>query len=166
MVVGGKYELGALTAECVGWRTFDGREIPSGRVVLVHQILGPPPGSPRPTPADLAERYGHVIDTCSCDGVEYVVTEALPRGAGEERFTRVGAWRVPPSFHPPAAPEAAEASVSGIFTAPPSRNHASADWATGGLGEGETKSSQAGEILRVCSTRAAKKPRALRSGSV
>ena len=118
MVVGGKYELGAVAAECAGWRTFDGREIPSGRAVLVHQILEPPSGSPRPAPVGLAERYGHVIDTCSCDGVEYVVTETLSRGAGEERFTRVGAWRVPASFRSPPAPEPAEASVSGIFNRP------------------------------------------------
>jgi len=116
MVVGGKYELGAVAAEGAGWRTFDGREIPSGRAVLVHQILEPPSGSPRPTPIGLAERYGHVIDACSSDGVEYVVTEALPRGTGEERFTRVGAWRVPTSSPPPPRPEPAEASVSGIFT--------------------------------------------------
>ena len=113
MLIGGKYELAGVIAENAGWRTFQAREIIGGRAVLVHQVLE------RPALADLEQRHGKVFDTCSSEGAEYVVTEAQPAERGEERFTRVGAWKVPQSRPAPAPPAGTGgASASGIFSAP------------------------------------------------
>jgi hypothetical protein len=116
MLIGGKYELAGVVAENAGWRTFQAREIISGRAVLVHQVLEPP------ALKDLEQRHGKVFDTCSSEGAEYVVTAAQPADRGEERFTRVGAWHVPQSRPaPPPAPVPAGpggTSASGIFSAP------------------------------------------------
>lgn len=144
MVIGGRFELGSVVAENGESRTFAAREVPGGRQVLVHQILEPPAGSPRSSLRDLAGRFrpgsGPVIETCSSEGVDYVVTEQQegfrglrellerapgaplppPKSGGEERFTRVGAWRVPAGL-PTAAPSPVEPtglSVSGIFSGP------------------------------------------------
>lgn len=100
MLIGGKYELADVVAGNAGWRTFQAREIVSGRAVLVHQVLE------RPALKDLEQRHGRVVDTCSSEGVEYVVTEAQPPDRGEERFTRAGAWHVPQSRPEPPPPPA------------------------------------------------------------
>ena len=42
MLAGGKYELAGVAAEHPEWRTYEAREVPAGRAVLVHQILAPP----------------------------------------------------------------------------------------------------------------------------
>jgi hypothetical protein len=106
MIVGGKYELAGVVEENAEFRTFTAREIPSGRTVLVHQILEPRSGSHPRSLRDLVERYGPVNDTCSDGGVDYAVTASQPRSSADDRFTRVGAWHVPASLSgPPAPPE-------------------------------------------------------------
>lgn len=143
MFLGGRYELAEVVAEDAESRTFAARESESGHAVLVHQILPPPPASLRPSLQGLAGRCvpgrGGVIERIESEGSEYLVTEAreefrdlrgalerivlipppAPAGAGEDRFTRVGAWRVPASFSTPSAsPDSREPSVSGIFGSP------------------------------------------------
>ncbi len=81
-----------------------------------------------------------LIETISSETASYVVTEAregfrnlrewleqaageplpVPKGAGDDRFTRVGAWRVPGSVpSKPVSAEPAPSSASGIFSMPP-----------------------------------------------
>ncbi|MCC7174049.1 MAG: hypothetical protein IT159_02545 [Bryobacterales bacterium] len=143
MTVGGRYEVGELVAEAQESRTFAAQDNVSGQAVLVHQLLDPPPGSLKPSLRVLAGRCtagrGGVIQRLESEGAEYLVTEVredfrdlraaleriallpppAPAGAGEERFTRVGAWRVPSSFStPPASPAPADPSVSRILGSP------------------------------------------------
>ena len=133
MVVGGRYELGEVVGENEESRTFAAHEMASGRRVLVHQILEPLLESRNPPLRELVQRCpvgrGGVIDKCGSEGADYVVTEVrsgirdtrewleraalapppAPKDSGEDRFTRVGAWRVPDSFRAPApAPEVHE----------------------------------------------------------
>ncbi len=121
MLIGGKYEVTGPETEADGWRTSEARDVTNGRVVRVHRLAALAPGSPQPSREDLARRCGHVIDTCTSEGVEYVVTEELLPATGTDRFTRVGAWRVPASFSakpaPPAPPP--ESGISGMFESPP-----------------------------------------------
>ncbi len=138
MVIADKYELLSLKAEDTEARTFNGRELPTGRTVLVHQVL-------QPSLLQLARRSrpraGLLIEIISNEGIDYVVTQGreepgslrswleeeagspLPlesKSQGEERFTRVGAWRVPGEpLSKPATPESASSSASGIFASSP-----------------------------------------------
>jgi hypothetical protein len=127
MLAGGKYELAGVAAENQEWRTYEAREVPAGRAVFVHQILEPPSQDHAVSLKDLAGRCtpgsGGVLERFASEGVDYIVTEAsevfrdlraaleraaalpapAPEESGEDRFTRVGAWRVPGSVaaHPP-----------------------------------------------------------------
>jgi hypothetical protein len=144
MLAGGKYELGRVAAENQEWRTYEARDVPAGRAVLVHQILRPPSQLQGVSLKDLAGRCkpgsSGVIDKFSSEGWDFIVTEvselfrdlrvaleraaALPAPApkepGEDRFTRVGAWRVPGrETAPPKPPEPPGQSATGIFSSPP-----------------------------------------------
>src|SRR5665811_1325509 len=125
MLAGGKYELAGVATENQEWRTYQAREVPAGRAVLVHQILAPPSHDQGVSLKALAGRCtpgsGGVIDRFASEGVDYIVTEAseafrdlrvaleraaalpapAPKESGENRFTRVGAWRVPGSVTAP-----------------------------------------------------------------
>ena len=144
MLAGGKYELAGVAAENREWRTYEAREVPAGKAVLVHQILRPPSQLKGVSLKDLAGRCkpgsSGVIEKFSSEGWDFIVTEvsevfrdlrvALERAAappapaskesGEDRFTRVGAWRVPGrETVPPTAPEPPGQSATGIFSSPP-----------------------------------------------
>ena len=139
MLAGGKYELAGVAAENREWRTYEAREVLAGRAVLVHQILEPPSHDQGVSLKDLAGHCrpgsGGVIEKFSSEGFEYIVTEAsevfrdlravleraaalpaaVPKESGEDRFTRVGAWRVPGSIAaptPPAVPAPVVAEVA------------------------------------------------------
>lgn len=125
MLAGGKYELAGVAAENPEWRTYEAREVPAGRAVLVHQILEPPSHDQGVSLKELAGRCtpgsGGVLERFASEGVDYIVTEAsemfrdlraaleraaglpapAPKESGEDRFTRVGAWRVPGSISAP-----------------------------------------------------------------
>ncbi len=151
MVIGGKYELGEIVGENEESRTFAARDVESGHRVLVHQILEPLLETREPPLPELAQRCavgrGGVIEKLNAEGADYIVTEAregfrdarellekaaivpppAPQASGEDRFTRVGAWRVPASFSAPPAPaEPREPSVSGIFGGAPKQEEVAA----------------------------------------
>ena len=128
MLAGGKYELAGVAAEHPEWRTYEAREVPAGRAVLVHQILAPPAHDQGVSLRALAARCtpgsGGVLERFASEGVDYIVTEAsetfrdlraaleraaalpppAPKESGSDRFTRVGAWRVPGSVTAPLPP--------------------------------------------------------------
>ena len=128
MLAGGKYELAGVAAEHPEWRTYEAREVPAGRAVLVHQILAPPSHDQGVSLRALAARCtpgsGGVLERFASEGVDYIVTEAsetfrdlraaleraaalpppAPKESGSDRFTRVGAWRVPGSVTAPLPP--------------------------------------------------------------
>ena len=143
MIIGEKYEIAHVVAQGEGFRTFDAREISTGRALLAHQLLETAAGGQSPSLRDLARRCnpgsGGIVCRCSSGEMEFVVTEAgeafrdlraalekaalLPPPAAkeslEDRFTRVGAWRVPSSLTSSPAPPAPPASAaSGIFSTP------------------------------------------------
>jgi len=114
MVIGGKYELKGLAAEDAAARTYTACELSTGRAVLAHEVL-------QPDLLLLAARcrpgQGLLIETIRGETASYVVTEARKASAicanagtaaGDDRFTRVGAWRVPGSApvsrSPPSPP--------------------------------------------------------------
>jgi hypothetical protein len=137
MVIGGKYELKGLAAEDAEARTYVASELSTGRAVLAHEVLQP---DLLPLAARCRPGQGLLIETVRGETASYVVTEAregfrnlrewleqaageplpVPKGAGDDRFTRVGAWRVPGSApSKPVSAEPAPSSASGIFSMPP-----------------------------------------------
>ncbi|HSW48899.1 MAG TPA: hypothetical protein VLH09_01935 [Bryobacteraceae bacterium] len=118
MVVAGKYELGKLVGDCPEARTFAALDIATGGAVLVHQIMT---SSLRdvalrcvPGRGGVIELHGDYIVAENREGPvnvrEWLESAAVApppasRDSGEERFTRVGAWRVPSAFSAPPPPK-------------------------------------------------------------
>ncbi len=118
MVLADKYELGQLVGDSPESRTFAAREITTGRAVLVHQLMTQPlrdialrcvPGR-----GGVIEQHGDYVVAESRElpvnvreWLESAALAAPPasRDSSEERFTRVGAWRVPAAFSTPTPPK-------------------------------------------------------------
>lgn len=107
-------------------RSFEAREIATGRPVLVHWL---PPNSPLLDKVDALPplERGRVIDRGEEAGETYLITDRLPEYSGFSEWlskaakplSMGGAWQVRPPVSPPARPPSADTQFVKLFDDPP-----------------------------------------------